>query len=85
MIFGVGTDIVAIARLGALYSKHGERALEKMLAPSERDVVHDTLGRPGFQFAPELAALLDARQLTAHLSLSDEIDMAIAFVVLERL
>ena len=36
MIFGVGTDIVAIKRLGRLYGRHGERALEKLLAPAER-------------------------------------------------
>ena len=36
MIVGVGTDIVAVARLGAMYERHGERALEKLLAASER-------------------------------------------------
>ena len=35
MIAGVGTDIVAVARLGRLYARHGARALEKLLAPSE--------------------------------------------------
>lgn len=35
MIAGVGTDIVAVARLGRLYERHGARALEKLLAPSE--------------------------------------------------
>jgi holo-[acyl-carrier protein] synthase len=125
MIFGVGTDIVAIARLGDLYRKHGERALTKILAPGERDdcraaadparflakrfaakeafgkalgtgirapvvlpaiaVTHDALGRPGFQFAPELAALMAERHLIAHLSISDEADLALAFVVLERM
>lgn len=124
MIFGVGTDIVAIARLGDLYRKHGERALAKTLAPGERAdcraaadparflakrfaakeafgkalgtglrapavlpaiaVVHDALGRPGFQFAPELAALMAERNLIAHLSISDETDSALAFVVVER-
>ena len=37
MIHGVGTDIAAVARLAALYEKHGERALEKLLAPAERE------------------------------------------------
>jgi holo-[acyl-carrier protein] synthase len=125
MIVGVGTDIVAIARLGDLYRKHGEHALTKILAPDERDdcraaadparflakrfaakeafgkalgtgirapavlpaiaVIHDALGRPGFQFAPELAALMAERHLIAHLSISDEADLALAFVVLERM
>lgn len=37
MIHGVGTDIAAVARLAALYEKHGERVLEKLLAPAERE------------------------------------------------
>lgn len=37
MIHGIGTDIVTIARLGELLERHGDRALEKLLAPPERD------------------------------------------------
>lgn len=37
MIFGVGTDIVGIDRLADMWQRHGERALEKLLAPGERD------------------------------------------------
>ena len=124
MIAGVGTDIAAVARLGKLYERHGERALEKLLAPVERAdftkakdparflakrfaakeafgkalgtgvvapatlpniaVVHDAHGKPAFDYAPELAALLAERGLRAHLSISDEQEFAIAFVVLER-
>lgn len=36
MIFGVGTDLVAVARLARLYERHGEHALVKLLAPLER-------------------------------------------------
>jgi len=36
VIAGIGTDIVAVERLGKLYERHGERALEKLLAPTER-------------------------------------------------
>lgn len=124
MIFGVGTDIVAVARLGKLYERHGERAVDKLLAPAERAdfdraadpgrflakrfaakealgkalgigvaapatlgnsaVVHDELGKPAFAYAPALADYLAERGLTAHLSISDEQDFALAFVVLEH-
>lgn len=36
MIHGIGTDLVAIERTQALWLRHGERALEKVLAPDER-------------------------------------------------
>jgi holo-[acyl-carrier protein] synthase len=107
-----------------LYERHGERALDKLLAPTERAdflkakdparflakrfaakeafgkalgigvaapatlpniaVVHDALGKPAFDYAPELAKHLAERGLVAHLSISDEQDFAIAFVVLEH-
>lgn len=48
-------------------------------------VVHDALGRPGFDYAPELAAWLGSRGVgQAHLSLSDEQDYIVAFVVIEQ-
>ncbi|MDP1524754.1 MAG: holo-ACP synthase [Rhodocyclaceae bacterium] len=36
MIYGVGTDLVAISRLTEMWQRHGERALGKLLAPDER-------------------------------------------------
>ena len=124
MIFGVGTDIVAVARLGQLYERHSERALDKLLAPSERAdfektkdvarflakrfaakeafgkalgigvaapatlpniaVTHDAFGKPCFAYAPELSSYLAERRLSAYLSISDENEFALAFVVLER-
>ena len=124
MIHGIGTDIVAVSRMADYWARHGERGLEKMLAPEERDacrgspdpacflarrfaakealgkalgtgvraplllpaiaVGHDELGKPGFVFAPGLAAHLAERGLVAHLSISDEQDYAVAFVILER-
>ncbi len=123
MIFGVGTDIVAVARMAEYWQRHGERGLEKMLAPDEREacrssldparflakrfaakealgkalgtgvrapvllpdiaISHDALGKPAFAFAPALGAYLAERGLRAHLSISDERDYAVAFVVLE--
>lgn len=47
-------------------------------------VEHDELGRPGFGFDAALAQWLEARGVIRHhLSLSDEREAAIAFVVLE--
>ena len=123
MIHGIGTDIAAIARFSDMLKHHGDRALEKCLAPQEitdcrnhRDpdrflakrfaakealgkalgtgirapvllpaieVIHDPLGKPGFRFHGELATYIEQRQLRCHLSLSDEQDTVVAFVVIE--
>lgn len=124
MIHGIGTDIVAVARLRSLWERHGERALAKLLAPGEREdferaadkgrflakrfaakeafakaygtgfrgeltlpgigVVHDELGRPAFAYSDEIAELVAGQGLTAHLSISDEADYAVAYVILEK-
>lgn len=124
MIHGVGTDIVAIARIERMLADHGERAAAKLLAPSEMEryrqasrpaaflakrfaakealgkalglglrdpatlhniaVQSDGIGRPSFDYAPPLADWMQARHLRAHLSLSDEADTALAFVVVEE-
>lgn len=48
-------------------------------------VTHDALGRPGLAWSPELSSWLLLQGIaSAHLSLSDEKDYAVAFVVLER-
>ena len=47
-------------------------------------VSHDALGKPMLLFSPELQAFLDVRNITqAHISISDEKNLAAAFVVLE--
>jgi holo-[acyl-carrier protein] synthase len=47
-------------------------------------VANERSGRPYLEFSEPLAALLKQRGISrAHLSLSDEVDMACAFVVLE--
>jgi holo-[acyl-carrier protein] synthase len=124
VIYGIGTDIVAVARMADFWQRHGERGLEKMLAPAEREacrssndparflakrfaakealgkafgsgvrtpvllpdiaVEHDPLGKPSFSYSPALAAHFAERGLTAHLSISDERDYAVAFVILEK-
>jgi len=124
MIFGIGTDIVAIARMQGMWERHGEKALEKLLAPEEMDefaastakgrflakrfaakeafakalgtgvrppavlpaiaITHDDLGKPVFKFSGQLAETMKNQGLCDHLSISDEADYAIAYVILEK-
>ena len=124
MIHGIGTDIVAVKRLQQMWERHGDRALEKLLAPQEMAdfasaadkgrflakrfaakeafskalgtgvrppavlpaiaVGHDDLGKPNLVFCGRLAEMIENQGLKAHLSLSDEADYAIAYVILER-
>lgn len=123
MIYGIGTDIVAIQRLQDMWERHGDRALARLLAPQEIEtfsraaskgrflakrfaakeafskalgtgvrppavlsaiaVSHDELGKPILTFCGELAEMIENQGLKAHLSLSDEADYAIAYVILE--
>lgn len=123
MIFGVGTDIVAVQRMADALGRHGERFAERILAPSEFSewqaskhqarflakrfaakeafakafgtgitppatlhairVEHDHQGKPCLAFDQALAKSLSERQLSAHLSISDETDYAVAFAVIE--
>ena len=124
MIYGIGTDIAGIRRMGEVHARYGGKLARRMLAPEElgeyaaaRDkavflakrfaakeafskavgtgmrapvmltsvgVVHDALGRPGFAFAAELADWMRERGLgRVHLSLSDERDYVVAFVLVE--
>lgn len=124
MIHGIGTDIVAVKRLQGMWERHGDRVLEKLLAPQEMAdfaraadkgrflakrfaakeafskalgtgvrppavlpaiaVAHDELGKPILAFCGRLAEMIENQGLKAHLSLSDEADYAIAYVILER-
>ncbi|WP_234086833.1 holo-ACP synthase [Azonexus sp. R2A61] len=124
MIVGIGTDIVAVARLRGMWERHGDKALEKLLAPDELDdfaraadkgrflakrfaakeafakafgtgvrppvllpaiaIGHDELGKPLFNFHGQLAEIVENRRLTAHLSISDEAEYAVAYVLLEQ-
>lgn len=124
MIYGIGTDIVAVKRLQGMWDRHGDRAVEKLLAPQEFAefaqavnkgrflakrfaakgafskalgtgvrppavlpaiaVSHDELGKPILVFCGQLAEMIETQGLKAHLSLSDEADYAIAYVILER-
>ncbi|MBV2234155.1 MAG: holo-ACP synthase [Sterolibacterium sp.] len=67
----------------ALGKAYGSGVRAPLLLPAIR-IVHDALGKPGFEFTGELAAQMNARRLVAHLSLSDEQAQVIAFVILEQ-
>jgi len=124
MIYGIGTDIAAVARLRGMWERHGEKALEKLLAPEEFAdfgraadkgrflakrfaakeafgkalgtgisppallpaiaVGHDELGKPVLAFSGALAELIRSKHLKAHLSISDEAEYAVAYVILEH-
>lgn len=124
MIFGIGTDIVEVARIRASISEFGDAFAQRILAESEFlsyqeshikarflakrfaakeafskalgtglrapatlqniAVSHDDLGKPVFILAPELQALLQTKNIKqTHISISDEKNLAAAFVVLE--
>lgn len=46
-------------------------------------VTHDELGKPKLACCGQLAKMVENQNLVAHLSISDEADYAIAYVILE--
>lgn len=124
MIYGIGTDIVEVARIAASIEQFGDDFAKRILADSELEsyqeshikarflakrfaakeafskalgtglrapaifqniaVSHDELGKPMLVLAAELQAFLQAKNITkTHISISDEKNLAAAFVVLE--
>ncbi|WP_066566681.1 holo-ACP synthase [Snodgrassella sp. CFCC 13594] len=125
MIYGIGTDLVTISRIGKMCKNYGANAVaEKILSrieslewPSASNPVlflakrfaakeafakavhtglrspvslrnigigHDELGRPEFICEPALQQWLAEKGIgKVHLSLSDEIDQVVAFVIAE--
>ena len=52
---------------------------------SHISVTHDQRGKPCFEFHPDLSALVRNEGITSHhLSISDELNLACAFVILEK-
>lgn len=129
MIFGIGTDIVEVARIEASISQFGDDFATRILADSElasyqalteKDrhikarflakrfaakeafakalgtglrapatfqniaISHDALGKPILILAPALQTFVTAKKIAfMHLSVSDEKNLAAAFVTLE--
>lgn len=48
MIYGIGTDIVAVNRLQAMWERHGKKALERLLAAQEIDDFSDAADKGRF-------------------------------------
>jgi holo-[acyl-carrier protein] synthase len=125
MIFGIGTDIVEVARIESSLKQFGDVFADRILAKSELvsfheshikarflakrfaakeafskalgtglrapatfqniAVSHDELGKPVFLLAAELQTFVATKNIQKmHLSISDEKNLATAFVVLEN-
>ena len=66
------------------FSKAAGTGMRAPLKWAGISITHDELGRPGLAFAPFIQAWLHRRGVdTCHLSISDEREIASAFVVLE--
>ncbi|MDR3392093.1 MAG: holo-ACP synthase [Sulfuriferula sp.] len=66
------------------FAKAAGTGLRAPVAFANIAVTHNDLGQPQFRFAPQLQSWLDARGVTAsHLSISDEVETVVAFVILE--
>jgi holo-[acyl-carrier protein] synthase len=125
MIYGVGTDMVSIARIEQALARGGERFAHRILTASEREafagtsqparllakrfaakeafgkafgtgvavpatlhaieVCRDPRGKPYFAYHGALAEVMAEEKLSAHLSITDELDYVVAFAVIERL
>jgi len=126
MIYGIGVDLVKVARVAAALERHGDRFLQRIFTPREiehcqgkartasmlamrfaakeafskalgvglrRDgirwreveVVPNPRGKPEFFVTGRAAQLCQDAGITGmHLTLTDENDLALAVVVLEK-
>ncbi|MCK9284712.1 MAG: holo-ACP synthase [Rhodocyclaceae bacterium] len=73
-----------LAAKEALGKAFGSGIREPVLMPAI-EVAHDALGKPEFRFHGALAEYVATRGITCHLSISDEREHALAFVVVERM
>jgi holo-[acyl-carrier protein] synthase len=125
VIYGIGTDIVRVARMQQDLERFGKRFAERILNDNELrefsvssrpahflarrfaakeatakalgtgfshglalrhiGVIHDDAGKPLLEFTDAALDFIRERGITtAHISLSDEEDHAVAFVTLEK-
>ncbi|PWF43124.1 holo-ACP synthase [Massilia glaciei] len=129
MIYGIGTDIVQIARIEAALARHGERFAEKILGPQEMaqfrarraanavrgvrylatrfaakeafskaiglglttpmawpaaQMLNRDSGKPELSFSGALAGFMRDNGLSAMVTISDESEYGVAFVIVTR-
>jgi len=67
------------------FSKAMGTGLRHPVSLSHIGIIHDCLGKPYYDFHPELDILIRNEGITNyHLSMSDEMNLACAFVILEK-
>jgi holo-[acyl-carrier protein] synthase len=129
MIFGIGTDIIRIARIEQALARNGERFVQRVLGPQELEKYHyrtgkvaqrgirflatrfaakeafskaiglgmrmpmtwramQTLNAPGGKpvvvTSGALQEFMESNGLTAQVSITDEAEYAVAFVIVEK-
>ena len=126
MIYGIGVDLVKVARIAAALERHGDRFLNRIFTPREIEycrgkartasmlalrfaakeafskalgvglrrngirwreveVVPNPMGKPEFFVTGRAAELCEEAGITnMHLTLTDEAELALAVVVLEK-
>ena len=125
MIYGIGTDVVEVARIAKALKKFGDAFAKKILSQEEFvifkknnlkenflakrfaakeafskamgtgfrgeinlqaiSVKHDEMGKPSFDFNNNINEILIKQKITCqHLSISDEKNIAVAFVILDK-
>lgn len=129
MIYGIGTDIVQVARIEAALARSGERFAEKILGPQELEMfnerraknavrgmrylatrfsakeafskaiglglrapmtwpaaqlLNESSGKPMLVYSGALAQFMQQHRLAAQVSISDEADYGVAFVIVTQ-
>ena len=98
MVYGIGCDLCSIARMEkSLLGPHGAVFARRVFGPAEQaatglrepfslceiEAVRLPGGAPAYHFSGRSAQWVEARRLRAHLSLSHEDGMAMAYCILE--
>ena len=77
MVYGIGCDLCSIARMEkSLLGPHGAVFARRVFGPAEQ-------AAPAYHFSGRSAQWVEAHRLRAHLSLSHEDGMAMAYCILE--